>query len=249
MVSASIRWISPSAPDGGCYVANVPDYCIDEVATHALTLTLNWARKLPIAQQTIKNGHWDIAPLRPLQSAQDQVLGLLGFGRIAQALCRMSRAIRISSVGQRSLCREEPHSKKRSHAGFTEALDPRRRLYFASSAAHPKTRHIIDATTLQAMKPTAYLVNTARGELVDETALGLALKKGWIAGAAIDVTEKEPLSQDHPLRSIDNVVITPHCAWYTERSQKTLRQKACAEVIRVLRGGVPKNLVNKAALR
>ena len=82
-----------------------------------------------------------------------------------------------------------------------------------------------------------------------KTRCGHALEEGWIAGAAIDVMETRTAEQDHPLRFLENVVITPHCAWYTERSQKELRQKACAEVIRVLRGGIPKNLVNKAALR
>jgi D-3-phosphoglycerate dehydrogenase len=231
------------------YVANVPDYCIDEVATHALTLTLNWARKLPIAQQTIKNGQWDIAALRPLQSPQDQVLGLLGFGRIAQALCRMSRAIGFQVWANDPYVEKSRIEKRGAKPVSLKRLVRGADFISLHLPLTSETRHIIDATTLQAMKPTAYLVNTARGDLVDETALGLALKKGWIAGAAIDVTEKEPLSQDHPLRSIDNVVITPHCAWYTERSQKALRQKACTEVIRVLRGGIPKNLVNKAALR
>ena len=98
------------------------------------------------------------------------------------------------------------------------------------------------------MKPTAYLVNTARGELIDEKALQAALNRGWLAGAALDVMEKEPPNPDHPLREMKNLIFTPHCAWYTERSQKELREKACAEVIRVLRGGIPKNLVNKVAL-
>jgi D-3-phosphoglycerate dehydrogenase / 2-oxoglutarate reductase len=231
------------------YVANVPDYCIEEVATHALTLALNWARKLPIAQQTIKNGQWDIAALRPLQSPQDQVLGLLGFGRIAQALCRMSRAIGFQVwandpyVGKSRILKRgaKPVSLKRLVRGadFISLHLP----------LTPKTRYIIDAERLREMKATSYLINTARGELVDEKALQHALVEGRIGGAGLDVMEHEPPERDHPLRFLENVVITPHYAWYTERSQKELRQKACAEVIRVLRGGIPKNLVNKAALR
>jgi D-3-phosphoglycerate dehydrogenase len=110
-----------------------------------------------------------------------------------------------------------------------------------------KTRQIIDEARFREMKPTAYLINTARGELIDEQALQHALETGRIGGAALDVMEYEPPSSEHPLRR--SAVITPHCAWYTERSQQALREKACAEVIRVLRGGVPKNVVNKAALR
>jgi D-3-phosphoglycerate dehydrogenase len=112
-----------------------------------------------------------------------------------------------------------------------------------------KTRHIMNEARLRQMKATAYLINTARGELIDEKALQHALETGRIAGAGLDVMEHEPPPYDHPLRVLERAVVTPHCAWYTERSQKALREKACAEVIRVLRGGVPKNIVNKPALR
>jgi D-3-phosphoglycerate dehydrogenase len=233
----------------GIYVANVPDYCIEEVATHALTLILNWSRKLPIAQRTIKSGQWDIAALRLLQSPRDQVLGLLGFGRIAQTLCRMSRAIGFQ------VWAHDPYiEKSRMQKSGVKPVSLTRLLRGADFISlhlplTSKTRHIVNEERLRKMKATAYLINTARGELVDETALQHALEEGRIGGAALDVMEHEPPRSDHPLRLLESVVITPHCAWYTERSQKELREKACAEVIRVLRGGVPKNLVNKAALR
>jgi D-3-phosphoglycerate dehydrogenase len=111
-----------------------------------------------------------------------------------------------------------------------------------------KTKHIINSGRLKEMKPTAYLINTARGELIDETALQNALSAGDIAGAALDVMEHEPPGDHHPLTTMPNLVITPHCAWYTERSQQELRMKSCAEVIRVLRSRVPRNLVNKVVL-
>jgi D-3-phosphoglycerate dehydrogenase len=233
----------------GIYVANVPDYCIDEVATHALTFVLNWSRKLSIARHTIRSGQWDIAPLRPLESPRDQVLGLLGFGRIAQALCRMSRAIGFQVWAhdpyvERSRIQKrgaEPVSLKRLVRGADFVS-----LHLPLTA---KTRHIINAERLREMKSTGFLINTARGELVDEDALQRALAESRIAGAGLDVMEHEPPDREHALRFSERVVMTPHCAWYTQRSQMELRQKACAEVIRVLRGGVPKNLVNKGALR
>ncbi|HEY7220322.1 MAG TPA: C-terminal binding protein [Candidatus Binatia bacterium] len=233
----------------GIYVANVPDYCIDEVATHALTLILNWARKLPIAKQTIKSGQWNIAALRPLESPRDQVLGLLGFGRIAQALCRMSRAIGFH------VWAHDPYVEKsriRNRGAKPVSLQRLIRGADFISLHLPltvKTRHIINAERLAEMKATSYLINTARGELVDEKALQRALREGRIGGAGLDVMEHEPPASDHPLRFLERAVITPHCAWYTERSQKELRQKACAEAIRVLRGGIPKNLVNRPPLR
>ena len=233
----------------GIYVANVPDYCIDEVATHALTLILNWSRKLPIAQQTIKSGAWDIAALRPLESPRDQVLGLVGFGRIAQALCRMSRAIGFQVWAHDPYVEKSRIQKKGAKPVSLKQLVRGADFISLHLPLTAKTRHIINAQTLREMKVTSFLINTARGELVDEQALQDAVMEGRIGGAALDVLEYEPPKSDHPLRFSERVVITPHCAWYTQRSQMELRQKACAEVIRVLRGGVPKHLVNKVALR
>jgi D-3-phosphoglycerate dehydrogenase / 2-oxoglutarate reductase len=233
----------------GIYVANVPDYCIDEVATHALTLILNWSRKLPIAQQTIKSGAWDIAPLRPLESPRDQVLGLVGFGRIAQALCRMSRAIGFQVWAHDPYVEKSRIQKKGAKPVSLKQLVRGADFISLHLPLTAKTRHIIDAQTLRQMKTTSCLINTARGELVDQDALQQALMDGRIGGAGLDVMEHEPPEGDHPLRFSERIVITPHCAWYTNRSQMELRQKACAEVIRVLRGAVPKHLVNKIALR
>jgi D-3-phosphoglycerate dehydrogenase len=233
----------------GIYVANVPDYCIDEVATHALTLILNWSRKLPIAQQTIKGGDWDIAALRPLESPRDQVLGLVGFGRIAQALCRMSRAIGFQVWAHDPYVEKSRIQKKGAKPVSLKQLVRGADFISLHLPLTAKTRHIINAQMLREMKSTSFLINTARGELVDEEALQDALMDGRIGGAGLDVMEHEPPKRDHPLRFSECVVITPHCAWYTKRSQMELRQKACAEVFRVLRGGVPKHLVNKMALR
>lgn len=228
----------------GVYVANVPDYCIEEVATHALALILSWARKLPVAQKITLEGQWNVAPLRPLQSARDQVLGLVGFGRIARTLARMARAIGFQVWGSDPYVKKEDMTKK----GVKPV--PLRRLIRAAdfvslhAPLSPATRHLLDAESLKLMKPTAYLINCARGGLVDEAALSQALQEGWIAGAALDVMEKEPWAPDSPLRGVDNLLVTPHAAWYTERAQRELRRKACAEVIRVLEGKVPRNLVN-----
>ena len=233
----------------GIYVANVPDYCIDEVAIHALTLILNWSRKLPVAQQTVKSGAWDIAPLRPLEAPRDQVLGLVGFGRIAQALCRMSRAIGFQVWAHDPYVGKSRIQKKGAKPVSLKQLVRGADFISLHLPLTAKTRHIINAQTLRQMKTTSCLINTARGELVDEQALQQALMDGRIGGAGLDVMEHEPPTGDHPLRFSERIVITPHCAWYTKRSQMELRQKACDEVIRVLRGGVPKHLVNKIALR
>jgi D-3-phosphoglycerate dehydrogenase len=233
----------------GVCVANVPDYCIEEVATHALTLILNWSRKLPVAQRAIKDGRWDISALRPLQSPRDQILGLLGFGRIARTLCRMSRVIGFQVWAHDPYVDKSRIQKNGAQpvslAGLIRGAD----FISLHLPLTPKTRHIINAARLRQMKATAYLINTARGDLIDERALQHALETNQIAGAGLDVMEHEPPQNNRHLGLSERAVVTPHCAWYTERSQRVLREKACAEVIRVLRGGVPKNIVNKPALR
>lgn len=233
----------------GIYVANVPDYCIEEVATHTMALILSWVRKLPIAQKSTQEGKWDVTPLKPLQSPKDLTLGLVGFGRIAQAIARMARGIGFQ------VCAADPYVKKKDMLKKRVQPLPLKRLmrsaHFISLhlPLNPKTYHLIGAEMLRLMKPTAYLVNTARGGLVDEKALKEALQEGGIAGAALDVMEEEPWPPGSVLRGLDNLIVTPHSAWYTERSQKELRRKACVEVIRVLEGKVPKNLVNPGVIR
>lgn len=232
----------------GIYVANVPDYCVEEVSTHALMLVLAWARKLPVVQANSRAGRWEMASLKPLHSARDLVLGTLGFGRIAQSLCRMARAVGFQVWASDPYVSTALITKKGAQPVTLKRLIRGADFISLHLPLTSKTRRMINSERLKAMKRTAYLVNTARGELIDETALRDALTAGWIAGAALDVMEHEPPASNHPLAEMPNIVITPHCAWYTERSQQELRVKSCAEVIRVLRGRVPRNLVNKAVL-
>jgi len=232
----------------GIYVVNVPDYCVEEVATHTLTLILSWARKIPASQLITSGGDWNLAPLKPLQSARDLVLGLVGFGRIAQRLCHMARA-----VGFQVMATDPYVAKSRIHdkGARPVSLNALIRLSDFVTLHLPlsaKTRHIINAERIAKMKRTAYLVNTARGELIDQKALTTALKRGRLAGAALDVMEPEPPTRNHPLRTMENLILTPHCAWYTERSQDELRRRACSEVSRVLRGEVPRNVVNRETM-
>lgn len=233
----------------GIYVANVPDYCIEEVATHTMALILSWVRKLPIAQKSTQDGKWDVTSLMPLQSPRDLILGLVGFGRIAQALARMARAIGFQVWATDPYVEKADFLKKRVKPVPLNRLLQSADFISLHLPLTPKTHHLIAPETLRLMKPTAYLINCARGGLVDENALQQALQEGWIAGAALDVMEEEPWPADSPLRGLDNLIVTPHSAWYTERAQRELRRKACAEVIRILRGRVPKNLVNPEVTR
>jgi D-3-phosphoglycerate dehydrogenase len=229
----------------GIYVANVPDYCINEVATHALALILAWARKLPLSLEITQGSKWDLGPLRPLESPQDLILGLMGFGRIARSLARMARGVRFQVWASDPYIRKQEILKHRAKPVPFKRLLKSADFLSLHLPLHSTTHHLIGKEELRLMKPTAYLINTARGGLVDERALYRALKEHWIAGAALDVLENEPWPLGSPLRSLDNLIATPHTAWYTERAQRELRKKACAEVLRVLKGHVPKNLVNR----
>ena len=230
------------------FVANVPDYCVEEVATHAMALILAWTRKLPMAMRSVARGEWTLESLRPLQSAQDLVVGLVGFGRIAQCVARMARAVGFRVVAADPYVGADQMRKRKVESVSFARLVEQADFISLHLPLNKKTRHCIDAGVLRRMKSTAYLINTARGELVDERALYGSLKQRQIAGAALDVLENEPRVERSLLPGLDSVAITPHCAWYTERSQRALREKACAEVVRILRGKVPKNLVNLEVL-
>ncbi len=233
----------------GIYVANVPDYCIEEVATHAMALILSWARKLPIAQRSTQEGNWDVGVMKPLQSPCDSIVGLVGFGRIARSLAGKARGIGFRVWATDPYVKKSVMEKKKVRPVPLEQLLEAADFISLHLPLTPHTRHVIGSKALQRMKPTAALINTSRGGLIDEQALFQVLKDRRIAGAALDVLEEEPWKADSPLRSLENLIVTPHSAWYTERAQAELRRKACAEVVRVLKGSVPKNLVNREVLR
>ena len=185
------------------FVANVPDYCVEEVATHAMTLMLAWTRKLPRAMRSVAKGEWTLECLRPLQSARDLVVGLMGFGRIAQQVARMARAVGFRVVAHDpyvdgNLIRER-RVEPVSFIGLIKQAD----FISLHLPLDVKTRHCINAGVLRRMKRTAYLINTARGELVDEQALYRALEQRQIAGAALDVMENELRVEHSPLKALD----------------------------------------------
>lgn len=220
----------------GIVVANVPDYCAEEVATHTMALALACDRRLLPAQRLTATGRWELAPLRPLTSTEAQVLGLVGFGRIGQAVARKARAFGFT------LLVYDPYAAAATldavGAARVELPELLRRsdIVCLHTPLTPTTHHLIDAAALALMKPTASLVNTSRGGLVDETALAAALREGRIAAAALDVLEQEPPPAGHPLLQEERALVTPHMAWYTEQATERMRRLACHEVARVLRG-------------
>jgi D-3-phosphoglycerate dehydrogenase len=235
-----------AATRAGIIVTNNPTYCIEEVAEHTMALLLACARKVPLYDRLVRAGRWEVPPGKPMFRLVGRTLGLVGFGNIARAV-----AARAGAFGMRVLFYDPfvPEgqfavpAEKRS-----ELADLLREADFVS--VHPllsaATRGMIGDETFAHMKPTAFLVNCARGPIVDTSALIRALDAGRIAGCALDTTDPEPLPDPHPLRGRDNVIITPHAAWYSEQAMVGLQAGAPGEVRRVLTGEWPVNVVNPA---
>ncbi|MDR1936115.1 MAG: C-terminal binding protein, partial [Candidatus Accumulibacter sp.] len=233
-----------AAADLGIVVSNVPDYGTQEVSDHALTLMLCLTRKVPQANAQVKGGQWDFRLTHPVYRLQTQTIGIVGIGRIGKALAHKTHALGMKVLA----C--DPYADPASLPDYVSlaSLEDVLRQSDVVSLHCPlteETRHLLDERRLRLMKPTAYLVNTARGHIVDEAALDRMLGDQKLAGAAMDVLAKEPGAAAHPLFRHDNFYCTPHMAWHSEESAQELKRKAAEEVRRVLNGEAPWYQVNK----
>ena len=234
-----------AATAAGIIVTNNPSYCIEEVAEHAMALVLACARKVVFYDRLVRNGRWEVPPGKPMFRLSGSTLGLVGFGNIARQV-----AIRAAAFGMNVLY-SDPFVKEGQFdaPGKSASLD----AVLAGSdfvSIHPpltpQTRKMIGDDALSKMKRSAWIINCARGPILDTDALVRALDAGKIAGAALDTTDPEPLPNPHPLRGRENVVINPHVAWYSEQAMVGLQAGAPGEVRRVLTGEWPINVVNRA---
>ena len=226
-------------------VTNVPDYCVEEVSNHTLMMILNSAKKFNQLEANVKKGLWgDFAIAKPIHAIRGQTLGLLGCGRIARCLAVKAQVFGIKVIAY------DPYIKPEAVKDFGVTLVSREELLAQSDfismhlLLNEDTRKSINADFFKKMKNSAIFVNTARGGLVDEDALIEALRTGEIAGAALDVLTEEGIDKDAPLQKFDNVIITPHAAWYSEQAFYTLLTSAAQEVVRALHGEPVKNQVN-----
>jgi D-3-phosphoglycerate dehydrogenase len=226
-------------------VCNVPAYCIDEVADHTLALLLDATRRVAANGRLVREGGWGLAvPLDRMTSLRDLTAGIVGFGRIGRAV-----ADRLRGFG----CRLLAHDPNVAAHEFdcrgvtTVSLDS---LLTESDAvtlhcpSTPETRRLINRGSIARMKPGAILINVARGDVVETSALVEALQSGQLAAAGLDVCDPEPLPADSPLRALDNVLVTPHVASASTRAVRTLRESAAGAVARAIRGEAPRNVVN-----
>ncbi len=236
------------ATEMGIVVTKVPDYCLDEVSDHAMALLLSLVRKVAFANARVQAGRWEMPSVVPIHRLRGTVLGLVGFGRIPQLVAPKAKAFGMEVIAFDPYVPDDSMSRASvTKVEFDELL--RRSDYISvHSPLSPETQHLFSADAFRQMKPTAYLVNTARGTIVDEKALAEALDKKQLAGAALDVVEKEPPSNS-PLLGRDNVILTPHTGFYSEESLLELQTKAAEEVVRVLSGETPRNPVNPEVLK
>ncbi len=229
-----------AATDCGIVVFNVADYCVEEVADHAAALVLACARRVVILDRHVRAGGWDKPPLEhPLRRVGCLTLGLVGFGNIGRHMVP-----RLQGFGMRILA-TDPYVDPRLAAEAGVELTSLERVLGESDVVSlhtfltAGTRHLIGAPELQMMKPSAFLVNTSRGGVVDEEALIQALQERRIGGAGLDVTEEEPLGADSPLRSLDNVVLTPHQGSSSVESGEDLRRGVTEALSCMLQGYWP----------
>ncbi len=225
-------------------VTNVPDYCIEEVSDHALALLLACARRVADLDRLVRAGRWDAKAAVPIRRLRGQVLGLVGFGKIPRLLAAKAAALGLTFLAFDPYVDAATCTAHGAQKVDLPALLAAADFVSVHAPLTPQTRGLLGETELQRMKPTAYLINTARGPIVSEAALVRALREGWIAGAALDVLETEPPGGQHPLLALPQVILTPHVAFYSEESVQDLQRKAAEEVARVLTGQPPRNPVN-----
>ena len=238
-----------TATELGMAVTYVPDYCVEEVSDHVLGLLLTWNRRVAYFDRMVKTSGWGSLSLTmPILRLRGKKLGIVGFGRIGQVVCRKALAFGFEVLTSDPFVPAETAAQLgASMVGMQELL---RESDFITlhSPLIPETRNLIGAAELDLMKSTAFLINCARGPLIDEEALYEALQNNRIGGAGLDVLVDAHPAPDHPLLKLENAIITPHVAFFSEEAVLELEERAAEEVAAVLQGRMPENLVNKDVL-
>ena len=230
-------------------VVNLPDFCMPEVANHALALLLDCAKKISRLDRWMRTGGWQdgrapfMSPMGPLHG---ETVGLVGFGQIARTFHKRVAALDMKVLAYDPFVSQEMADSLNVELVSLDELLRRSDYVSIHVPLMAATRGLINAEKLALMKPTAYLINTSRGPVVDETALIAALQNGQIAGAGLDVFEREPLASDSPLLRMENVTVTPHTASYADETFRIMFRRVGEEAARALRGQMPNTPVNGA---
>lgn len=232
----------------GIPIANVPDFCVREVANHTMGLLIACSRKIVYLHEQLRAGVWDFTLLPPMPPIHGETLGLVSFGRIARAVATRARAFEMRLLAY------DPYLDPAVGAEYGVELVPFDTLLRESdylsvhTLLNAETRHLLSDREFSLMKPTATVINTGRGPVIDEAALIRALQEGRIGGAGLDVFEQEPVSPENPLVRMPNVVLTPHSAGFSDLANRTGRRTAAEDLARMVRGEMPVNLINRELL-
>ena len=229
----------PAAAELGITVTYVPDYCMHEVSDHAMALLLSLVRKIPLSNKLVQAGRWEMPAVVPIHRLDGGVLGLVGFGNIPRALVPKAKAFGLKVVTHDPFVSKETLRELDVENLSFDDLLARSDFVSIHAPLNDKTRGLFNAMVFRKMKKGAFLVNTARGPLVDEPALIQALDSGHLGGAALDVVAAEPLAKDSSLLGRDNLILTPHTAFYSVEALAELQTKCASDVARVLSGEKP----------
>lgn len=227
-------------------VTNVPDYCLTEVAEHAMALLLAMARKIAFYHHESKSGRYSLAAGPTIARVEGQTLGIIGLGHIGRRLAAKALGIGLEVIA--TDCSRENPMEGVAWCDLDELLEQSDYISVHLPLV-PETRHMLGAEQFARMKSSAYLINTARGGLIDHKALAAALTSGQLAGAALDVQEPEPPDLSKPPFNDPRVIVTPHAAFVSTESLMDLRRRTAKQVATFLSGGLPENIVNPSVLQ
>lgn len=235
----------PTATARGIPVTNCPDYCVTEVADHTLGLILALTRRIGFLHHRTKQGEYNLAAVSGLQRLSTLTLGLVGLGRIGAAVYRRARACELNVVAY-----TPSGSDHGTGCPMTtlDALLAQSDIVSLHAPATPATQHLLNADSLARLKPTAYVINTSRGRLIDHAALWTALQVNQLGGAALDVFDPEPPDLSQPLFRDERVIVTPHAAFVSDQALQQMRTQAFEQIVAGLKGERPNNVVNPQAL-
>ncbi|MCH8205764.1 MAG: C-terminal binding protein [Chloroflexi bacterium] len=238
-----------TATELGIAVTYVPDYCVEEVSDHVMALLLAWNRRIVLFHNSVKTSGWGSVSLTVrMMRLRGKKLGIVGFGRIGRSVCSKARAFGLEVLTHDPYVSADVAAQHGARLSDLPTLLAESDFVTLHAPLVPDTRNMIGGAELGMMKPEAFLINAARGPLIDEDALYDALTQGKIAGAGVDVLVDAAPPPNHPLLKLDNLLVTPHVAFFSQESTLELEERAAGEVARVLQGQMPDNLVNPEVL-
>lgn len=238
-----------AATEHGICIVNVPIYCIDEVSNHTIALALACVRKVVMLNNAVKKGIWDFKISKPIFRLRNMKLGLVGFGNIARMVSHKAQAFGLSVLAYDPYISSSDMTQNNVKKVNFEDLLAEADIISLHLPLTKTTKYMFTEKEFKLMKNTAFIINTSRGPLIKEEDLYKALNEKWIAGAALDVTEKEPIDSNNNLLKLDNIIITPHVSFYSDESLKDLQRNAAKGVAQVLKGEIPSSIVNKEVLK